>query len=170
MTELTRNISGRLFDGTLDSEVAAPLGALRAQIFDRLTMPALELDAGKTLAQEYLNAANTSVTLPLPPDYDDERPLFVALTASENLRIAITSPEFSGTKVVLLKATETDTDAGTHAGIFTWQGRVTTIATSVALGATPSSVNVCMYEVPDLEDMTSYVDQQIALGHFTTSE
>lgn len=170
MTQLTRNVHGRLFFGTLDSEVEAGPSSLRTTVFDRLTMPALALDPGKAISHEFLNAANTSNTLVLPAAYDTDRPLFVAIVTSENLRVAITSPEFSGTKVVLLKATETDTDAGTHQGFFVWQGQVTTLAVSVANGANPAAVNVFMYEVPDLTVMASYVDQQIALGRFTSQD
>lgn len=163
---LTRNVHARLFAGTLSSEVEAGISSVRAGIFDRLTMPALALDSGKAISHEFENVANTSNTLVLPADYDTAKQLYVAIRTTENLRIAITSPSFVGTKVVLLKAT-TGTTFGEHAGIFVWQGRITTIAVSVALGAAAADVSAFIYEIPDLDSSASYVDQELALGFYT---
>lgn len=163
---LTRNIHGRLFAGTLASEVEAGISDARGAVFDRITMPALAVEPGKAISHEFLNAAATSNTIVLPADYDVAEQLFVAITSTQNLRIAITSPLFSGTKVVLLKGT-TGTTLGEHAGFFVWQGTITTLAVSVAAAGTASYVNVFIYEIPALDEQASYVDQQLALGYFS---
>lgn len=153
-----RTVYGRIFAGTLDEESDATAGALRAQLFDRLTMPSLYVDTGKTISYD-LTLDTTGGVLTLPPNYDDDNRLYVALTTDVEIKIITVSPTH-GTNSVLVMGTTGSTD-GEHAGFYCWQGDVTSI-TIVSLVA--ATLSVFMYEIPDLTDQDSYVGGSLALG------
>lgn len=149
-----------MYQGQIASEVAASHGALEGSIYDRLDMLPLDIADGKTLSEKFTNAANTTETLDLPDSYDSANNLFVMLITKADLTLEVTSPEFSGGKSVVVRGNST------HPGIFVWQGRVTSLETTVPTGATAAEIEVFMYEIPTLNDSDSYSDGPIALGYY----
>lgn len=166
MDTLNRNIYGRLFRGAYQ-EIADPVpSSLIGSVFDKTNMPALVLEPGKSVYYDFTLDQNESATLSLPQNYDPLFPLYIAVRSDLNARITFTSPTYGTGKIVLLKATDSATD-GTHGAFWSFQGDMTTFAISIPStgdGGATTSVQVFMYEIPDLSDFQSYFDRQIGLG------
>ncbi len=129
-------------------------------------MPALVLEPGKQIYSSFGLAQNTSATIPLPENYTVGARLYIAVRTDLKARVVFTSPTHGSTRTVLLKGTDS-TDDGEHAAFWTYQGDITTFAVSIpstADGGATTSVQVFMYEIPDLADFESYYDKQIGLG------
>lgn len=163
---INRTIYGRLFRGSQEAIADTGPWALLGALFDKTYMPALVLEPGKQVYYKFTLAQNASSTLPLPPEYDDDNKLYIAVMADLPARVAFTSPTHGATRTVLLKGTDSVT-SGTHAAFWTYQGDMTTFAVSVpstADGGASTEFEVFMYEIPDLADFESYYDKQIGLG------
>ncbi len=169
---LTRQIYGRLFRGTLETEAnTGPWGLLGA-IFDRVTMPALVLEPGKQVYYSFALAQNVSMTLPLPQEYSAPNRLYIAVRCNLKARLTYTSPTHGSGKIVILEATDS-TDDGEHHAFWTYQGDMTTFAVSIpstADGGATTDVEVFMYEIPDVSVFESYYDKQIGLGTETSED
>ncbi len=163
---ITRNIYGRLFRGAHDAISDTGPSALIGSVFDKTNMPALLIDEGKQIYHDFTLDQNESATLSLPQNYDDDNRLYIAVRSDLKARVIFTSPTHGATRTVLLHATDSTTD-GEHGAFWSYQGDMTTFAVSVpatAQGGATTSIQVFMYEIPDLEDFESYFDKQIGLG------
>lgn len=162
---VNRTVYGRLFRGQHDQISDTGPWELVGALFDKTLMPALVIDPGKQIYYSYSAAQNTSATLSLPENYSSSERLYIAVRTDLKARVVFTSPTH-GTHTVLLKGTDSDDD-GEHAAFWTFQGDMTTFAISIpstADGGLTTSVQVFMYEIPDLADFESYYDKQIGLG------
>lgn len=163
---LNRTVYGRIYRGAFEQIADTNPGDLIGAIFDKTYMPALLLEPGKQIYQAFSLAQNTSATLPLPENYTVGARLYVAIRSDLKSRVIVTSPTHGSTLTTLIKGTDSTTD-GEHAGFWTYQGDITTIAVSVpstADGGATTAFEVFMYEIPDLSDFESYYDKQIGLG------
>ncbi len=163
---LNRTVYGRIFRGTHDQIADTGPWELIGALFDRTNMPALVLEPGKQIYHAFTLAQNVSATLVLPEAYDSANRLYVAVRTDLKARVVLTSPTHGSTLTTLLKGTDSATD-GEHAGFWTYQGDVTSLAISIpstADGGATTQVQVFMYEIPDLADVESYYDKQIGLG------
>lgn len=162
---LNRTVYGRMFRGTLIDIVETGPWDLLGGIFDKTYMPALLLEPGKNIYYDFSLAQNTSATLALPEAYSSSNRLYIAVRTDLPARVVFTSPTH-GSRTILLNATDSDT-YGTHGGFWTFQGDMTTFQITVpstADGGATTSVQVFMYEIPDLSDFENYYDKQIGLG------
>lgn len=166
MDTINRTAFGRLFRGVMDSIGDASPSSLIGSLFDKTNMPALVIDPGKQVYYDFKLDQNESATLALPEAYDAANKLYIAVRCDLPARLTYTSPTHGSGRIVILKATDSDTE-GTHGGFWTYQGDMTTFAVSVpstADGGATTSIQVFMYEIPDLADYESYFDKQIGLG------
>lgn len=164
---INRQCYGRLFAGALNDMAKATQSSLIGQVFDATQMPALVLDPGKQCFHSFTLAQNASFAIPLPPDYDVTRPMYVAVESNLKARVQFDSPTFGNSNVVLLYGTDDETN-GTHKAFWTYQGDLSSFTISIpstADGGATTSIKVFMYEVPDLTDFESFYDKQIGLGY-----
>lgn len=162
---LNRTVYGRLFKGAHDEIADTGPYDLIGALFDKTYMPALLLDPGKNIYYNFSLAQNASATLPLPENYSSANRLYIAVRVNLKARVVFTSPTH-GTRTVLLRGTDS-TDDGDHGGFWTYQGDMTTFAVNVPTtgdGGATTSIQVFMYEIPDLEDFENYYDKQIGFG------
>lgn len=163
---VNRTVYGRVFRGTHDQLADTGPWSMIAAIYDKTYMPALVLEPGKNIYYDFSLAQNASATLSLPEAYDSANRLYIAVRTDLKARVVFTSPTHGSSRTVLLNATD-DTDNGTHAAFWTYQGDMTTFAVSVpstAQGGATTQIQVFMYEIPDLTDEDSYYDRAIGLG------
>lgn len=161
---LTRTVFGRLFRG-IHSDIAdtGPWELIGA-IFDKTYMPALLLDEGKQIYYDFSLPISGSALLPLPQNYDPLAKLYIAVRVNNPARIEYTSPTHGSSQIVLLKGTDSNTQ-GIHGGFWTYQGDMTTFEVSIPSTGSSTSIQVFMYEIPDLADFESYYDKQIGIGY-----
>lgn len=163
---LNRNVYGRLFRGTHDEMADTGPWNLIGAVFDKTYMPSLLLDPGKQVYYDFKLDQSDTTTLPLPANYDSDNRLYIAVRCNLLTRLTYTSPTHGSGRIVLLKGTDSDDD-GVHGAFWTYQGDMTTFAVSIpttADGGATTSIQVFMYEIPDLTDFESYFDKQIGLG------
>ncbi len=162
---LSRTVYGRIFRGAYTAISHTDPSSLIGAIFDKTYMPSLVLDQGLNIYYNFSLAQNSSATLALPENYSTPSRLYIAVRTNHNARVVFTSPTH-GTRTVLLCGTDSDDD-GEHGAFWTYQGDMTTFAVSIpstVQGGETTSVQVFMYEIPDLDDFESYYDKQIGLG------
>jgi hypothetical protein len=163
---LNRTVYGRIFRGSHQAIADTGPWEMIGSLYDKTYMPALLLEPGKQIFHRFSLAQNTSATLPLPENYDSAERLYIAVRSNLPARVVFTSPTHGATRTILLNATD-DTDNGTHAAFWTFQGDMTTFAVSVpstADGGATTEFDVFMYEIPDLDDFESFYDKQIGFG------
>jgi hypothetical protein len=164
MTEtLNRTVHGRLFRDQIEHESDSGSWGVVAQVFDRIRMPALNLEPGKAIYREFSLDVSESATLQLPADYTTGAQLYIAVVCDLTGRVTYTSPTHGTGRIVLVKGTDSEDD-GAHWGFWVYQGDMTTFAVSVPAGGLTTTFRVLMYEIPDLEEADSYYDNEIGLG------
>ncbi len=162
---VNRQVYNRLFKGSFEQIADTSPSDLIGAVFDKTLMPALLIDPGKQVYYNYTLLQAESVAVPLPPEYSAASRLYIAVQTDLKARVVLVSPTH-GSGTTLLKGTDSTT-LGTHASFWSFQGDVTSLTISVpstADGGATTSVQVFMYEIPDLADFESYFDKQIGLG------
>lgn len=162
---INRTVYGRIFRGAHQEIADTGPWELVGALFDRTLMPALVIDPGKQIYQQFSLAQNASASLSLPENYTVGARLYIAVMTDFKARVVVVSPTH-GTGTTLLKGTDSDDD-GDHASFWTSQMDVTSLTVSIpstADGGVTTIVQAFMYEIPDLDDFESYYDKQIGLG------
>lgn len=163
---LNRTIYGRLFKGSFQDIADTVPSQLIGALFDKTYMPSLLLDPGKQVYYDFKLNQSDSAVLALPENYTAGAKLYIAVQVDLLATLAYTSPTHGAGNIVLLKGTNT-TSFGTHRAFWTYQGDMTTFQVSIptsGAGGLTTSVQVFMYEIPDLANFESYFDKQIGLG------
>lgn len=158
---LQRQISVSLVEG--EKESLADGYKFPYKLVDVLPKYVLRLGEGKVTSGYLSLAATESSSLQLPASYDVERPLSCIIRSTLRCKVVVVSPTH-GSSTFLIKSTN-DADDGYHYGFIMWQGDVTSITVSVPAGFNTALVDYFFWEVPDLDEPTSWQMGARAIGY-----
>lgn len=153
MPYFSRQIVASLAEGDVEAD-----GAFKGMwnFQDVLWRTKLILEPGKSQGGKFLLATATTVTLPLPLNYDSAQPLFVLISVNGLVKIAATST----TPVV---STFLCNGSASEQAVTCF----TEYATSVTINNTTGAgvfIEYSMVELPDLDETTSYREGTIVRG------
>lgn len=162
---LQRQIASWLATGNHPRMAEATVFPWRAR--DVRATLALVLGDGKVAGDSIRLDNGDSFLVPLPNAYDSSNPLFAIIRASSIGKCVTVSPAHA-TSTVLIKGTDSDA-AGAYPGFLQWSGRVTSITLSNPQPSDPVLFDWLLFEVPDLDEASSFRGGNAAFGYVVDS-